>query len=73
MGAFMRFGFTDDNNEDIIAYYKRENDCHYTVVYLSGFCEEYDSLDQNEEITEKTETRNKLMNQLETSYDWDSV
>ena len=27
----------------------------------------------NEEITEKTETRNKLMNQLETSYDWDSV
>ena len=27
----------------------------------------------NKEITEKTETRDKLMNQLETSYDWDSV
>lgn len=27
----------------------------------------------NKEIADKTEKRNKLMNQLETSYDWDSV
>ena len=27
----------------------------------------------SKEITEKTETRDKLMNQLETSYDWDSI
>lgn len=27
----------------------------------------------NKDIADKTEKRNKLMNQLETSYDWDSV
>ena len=62
----MQYGYEAVNNEDIIAYYKREQDCHYKIVYLSGFCEEYDSLDQNEEqyiidkMIEQAKTRDLL-------------
>jgi hypothetical protein len=71
----MRYGYIDENNEDIIAYYKREGECHYVIVYLSGFCEEYDSIDQKEEqyIIEKMIEQAKNRDELCFSEDGKKV